>query len=465
MSKNSISFALKTFVTYCLLIACALTACSKYGLSSDPAFRLDFSVDTVRFDTVFTTYGSATHRLMVYNPNKQAVRTRITFPKSVPTAFRLNVDGKPLAEACEVEIAGRDSMFVFVEVTVNPQNSELPVWILDSVLFETNTNLQRVYLEAYGQDVWLYRNATIQGGTWQGAKPYLIEGLLVIDTLQTLHISEGVRIFLRQGANICIKGSLIAEGSAEQPIVFSGSRLESDYRYVPGQWGSLRFATAGRDNLLRHVEIRDGTNGLLFGSPDAENMPFIRLDAVSIHDMSYSGLMAFAADMEATNVLVANCNYYTVGLFCGGTAQFTHCTLANGYSSGIRRRGMSVLTVDTEYQGQTNAIPAVAGFYNSIIYGTMNEELSFGKDADCSFNYCLLKTALNASHSGFANVLTNKAPLFLSPEKENFRLDSLSPACNAGNPNFAATTPTDMDGNSRTADEAPDLGAWERGYK
>jgi hypothetical protein len=444
-----------------LLIACALTACSKYGLSSDPAFRLAFSVDTVRFDTVFTTYGSATHRLMVYNPNQQAVRTRISYPQSASTAFRLNVDGKPLAEACEVEIAGKDSMFVFVEVTVNPQNSELPVWVLDSVLFETNTNLQRVYLEAYGQDVWLYRNDTIQGRTWQGAKPFLIEGLLVIDTLQTLHIGEGVRIFLRQGANICIKGSLIAEGSAEQPIVFSGSRLESDYRYIPGQWGSLRFATASRDNLLRHVEIRDGTNGLLFGNPEAENTPFIRLDAVAVHDMSYSGLMAFASDIEATNVLVANCNYYTVGLFCGGTARFTHCTLANNYSSNIRRKGMSVLTVDTEYQGHTNALPAMANFYNSIIYGTMSEELFLGKNTACSFSYCMLKTELDAFHSSFADVFINKNPLFFSPEKENFRLNSHSPACNAGNPNFAATTPTDMDGNSRTADKAPDLGAWE----
>ncbi|GHT78909.1 hypothetical protein FACS189464_3130 [Bacteroidia bacterium] len=398
---------------------------------------------------------------MVYNPNKQPVRTRVSYPHSAPSAFRLNVDGNPLAEACEVEIAGRDSMFVFVEVTINPQNSELPVWILDSVLFETNGNIQRVYLEACGQDVWLYSNDTIQSGMWQGAKPYLIEGLLVLDTLQTLHIGKGVRVFLRQGANICIKGSLIAEGSAEQPIVFSGSRLESDYRYVPGQWGSLRFATASRDNLLRHVQIRNGTNGLLLGKPDAENTPFIRLDAVAIHDMSYSGLMAFASDIEATNVLVANCNYYTVGLFCGGTAQFTHCTLANGYSSHIRRRGLSVLTVDTEYQGHASAIPAVINVYNSIIYGAMNEELSLGENTNCSFRYCLLKTGWEAAHSGFNNVSVNKNPLFLLPEKANFRIDSLSPARNAGNPNFAATTPTDMDGKSRTTDKAPDLGAWE----
>ncbi|MDR2848246.1 MAG: hypothetical protein LBV39_03985, partial [Bacteroidales bacterium] len=192
MSKISIRFTLKAFLTYCLLIV-GVTACSKYGVSSDPSFRLNFSVDTVRFDTVFTTYGSATHRLMVYNPQKQAVRTRISHIGGAMSAFRLNVDGKSLSgEACEVEIAGRDSMYVFVEVTVNPQNSELPVWILDSIMFETNTNLQHVYLEAFGQDVVIYRNDTIQGGVWQGSKPYLIEGSLVVDTLQNLHIGEGV---------------------------------------------------------------------------------------------------------------------------------------------------------------------------------------------------------------------------------------------------------------------------------
>ena len=36
--------------------------------------KLEFSLDTLRFDTVFTERGSATRILKVYNPNDESVR-------------------------------------------------------------------------------------------------------------------------------------------------------------------------------------------------------------------------------------------------------------------------------------------------------------------------------------------------------------------------------------------------------
>ena len=39
--------------------------------SSNPNHRLSFSVDTLSFDTVFTTIGSATKEFMIYNRNDQ----------------------------------------------------------------------------------------------------------------------------------------------------------------------------------------------------------------------------------------------------------------------------------------------------------------------------------------------------------------------------------------------------------
>jgi hypothetical protein len=436
-----------------------LAACSKNDISTRAEHRLGFSADTIRFDTVFTTLRSSTKRLMVYNPNSQSVRTHISFSgKSSP--FRINVDGRPVDETCEVEIAGRDSMYIFVEVTVNPQNRDLPVLVRDSLIFETNANQQRVRLEAYGQDVFILRNDTIQSSTWQGAKPYLIYGQLVVDTLHSLRITQGVTVYLSKGADICVKGTLIAEGSVEHPVVFSGSRLDAAYHELPGQWGSILFATASKDNVLRHVQIRNGTNGLLVGNLSGNDVPHITLDAVVISNMSYSGLMTFAADLEASNCRISNCVYYTVGLFLGGTSRFTHCTLANNYASNIRRRSIPVLTVHRSYSGHEQAIPPRVTFRNSIIYGNLSEELAFD-DADCSFHYCLLRTLMKPVAPQFNHVYTNINPLFVAPESDNFRIAETSPARDTGSMAFAEEVPKDMAGNSRIADEKPDLGAFE----
>lgn len=50
-----------------LLMLCWFSACRESALSDDPTLRLSFSVDTVCFDTVFTTFGSSTKRVMIYN--------------------------------------------------------------------------------------------------------------------------------------------------------------------------------------------------------------------------------------------------------------------------------------------------------------------------------------------------------------------------------------------------------------
>jgi hypothetical protein len=442
------------------VIALITAACTGYETSSAPAFRLRFSADTLRFDTVFTTVGSITHRLIVYNPNQQSVKIHVS-KEGNHSPFRYNVDGIPLMNECDVEIAGRDSMYVFAEVTVNPQNSDLPIRILDSVRFETDGYLQQVYLEAYGQDAVILKNAAIGNEIWQSVKPYLIEGTLTVDTLQTLNIKEGTRIFLAPGADIRIKGTLIAEGSVEHPILFSGIRMEKTYRKLPGQWGSILLTTASRDNLLRHVEIRNGTNGLLIGRPGTHPLPSVALDAVSIHDMSYSGLMCFSSDLYASNCLIYNCNYYTVAVFCGGNGMFAHCTFANNYSSYIKRKGIPVFSAHRDYQNQTSDVPLSIGCFNTIIEGNMYEELSLGNGISYRFDHCLLRTGADTSLPGFEMVISRLDPMFIAPEEDDFRLNATSPARDAGSRNQAENLPLDMLGNGRLKDHAPDLGAFE----
>ncbi len=451
----------RTTLVGLLLAILLVVACSRNDITTDPTCRLTFSVDTLQFDTVFTTLGSSTMRLKVYNPNKQAIRTDITLEGSEKSPFRLNIDGISGQSARGVKIAAEDSLYIFVEVTIDPQNSDLPVSVADSILFETNTNRQHVRLEAYGQDVFILRDETIQSQVWQGPKPYLIYGMLVVDTLETLQIGPGVHVYLHKSADIHIKGTLIAKGETERPVVFTGDRLEEMYRNIPGQWGSIRLSTVSRDNLLQHVEIRNGTNGLMLGNPMYTHTPALTLDAVVIMNMSYSGLMAFTSDINASNCLIANCGSYTAGLFCGGTGRFVQCTVANNYSPYIRRKPNAALTVSNSFNGMEGTIPSVISFRNSIVYGTMNEELSLGEATEFSFDHCLLRTLMNTGTSAFRNVIVNTDPLFVSPTESDFHLDETSPARDAGDTTIASKVPYDLDGNSRMSDHAPDLGAYE----
>ena len=80
------------FVLVFLLLA--MTGCKEYHASDDPTLRLEFSTDTLSFDTVFTEQGSATAQIMVYNRNANAlIIDRVWMENG--SAFKANVDGEP----------------------------------------------------------------------------------------------------------------------------------------------------------------------------------------------------------------------------------------------------------------------------------------------------------------------------------------------------------------------------------
>jgi len=85
-------------------------SCREYRVSEDPSLRLEFSVDTLRFDTVFTEQGSSTARVMVYNRNKNAVLIdRVWLANG--TAFQVNIDGEPeLSRLTDLQLNGGGRM-------------------------------------------------------------------------------------------------------------------------------------------------------------------------------------------------------------------------------------------------------------------------------------------------------------------------------------------------------------------
>ena len=57
-----------------ILMAWGLTSCDDELFTTDPDKVLAFSTDTLTFDTVFTTIGSTTEQILVFNPNNRALK-------------------------------------------------------------------------------------------------------------------------------------------------------------------------------------------------------------------------------------------------------------------------------------------------------------------------------------------------------------------------------------------------------
>ena len=114
MSK--ITYAIFLALTVILVFSCRK---DKFNTSSD--FQLEFSRDTILFDTVFTTMGSATQVFKVYNPdqNNSVEVDYFSLKNGSNSKFRINVDGEPGVGVENVTIAPQDSIFVFVEVTLD----------------------------------------------------------------------------------------------------------------------------------------------------------------------------------------------------------------------------------------------------------------------------------------------------------------------------------------------------------
>ncbi|RZK26128.1 MAG: hypothetical protein EOO63_15105, partial [Hymenobacter sp.] len=76
---------------------------------------LEFSADTVKFDTVFTTLRTVTKRLCVYNRNPKGVTVDLISLDSPATSpYTLLINGDLKQTASNVFIRGQDSLLILV---------------------------------------------------------------------------------------------------------------------------------------------------------------------------------------------------------------------------------------------------------------------------------------------------------------------------------------------------------------
>ena len=242
-----------------ILIITLLGGALFFACHPEPSFieesdaALAFNLDTVFFDTVFTTVGTVTEAFRVYNPHNQFLKIdEIALAGGASSVYRINVDGTPGIHFTEVEIAPRDSLYVFVEATLDPNESDDILRIQDSIVFSTNGNIQDVDLVAWGQDVHMISRDTIDvPTTWIADKPYLIVGYAYVDSVSSLSIDPGVKVFLHRDALIYVEGSLQVNGTLEDMSF-------TDMIQIICAGGKSMEITLTRDELEAKVWIQAG---------------------------------------------------------------------------------------------------------------------------------------------------------------------------------------------------------------
>ena len=96
------------------------SSCRKDLEFSPSSGSLEFSKDTVYLDTVFTNIGSSTYNLKVYNrSNNDIVIPSVKLALGDASSYRLNVDGMSGKTFANVEILAKDSLYIFIETTVD----------------------------------------------------------------------------------------------------------------------------------------------------------------------------------------------------------------------------------------------------------------------------------------------------------------------------------------------------------
>ncbi len=466
------------------------SSCRKNNqLNTDGNLKLEFSTDTVLFDTVFTSIGSATHELKIYNRHSDDLKiSSIRLVKGDSSPFRLNLDGENSTEIYDKIIPAEDSLFSFMRVTINPNDLNTPFVVEDELEFITNGNTQIVKLLAWGQNAnyivadkvvtiggvpYPYHIVadSLQTTIWTKEKPYVIYGWALINSYGTLQIEAGTKVYCHQGGGILSwsDGQLIIDGTAEEPVIVQGDRLESYYNDTPGQWEQILMmdGRAGADHRISHAIIRNGTIGLNCQSTLKATECALRIDNTIIENQSGYGLFSILYAVEAKNFVIANCGYANFWAF-GGDYRFVHGTIANYWNANEHNNNENAVLV-TNYAINSNDEIVYSPFNmemnNCIIYGKQKDEFKgiFGPDADSSyvFDHCLIKSEkYNGNMAGFSHCLFNLDPYFADPMKPDCHIDSIaSPVIGMGNPLFGNEVPYDLDGVSRVG--APDMGAYQ----
>ncbi len=480
--------------------------------------NLEFSRDTVYLDTVFTNIGSSTYNLKVYNRSDEDINIPgLRLGEGDDSSYRLNVDGLPGKVFNDIQILANDSIFIFIETTLDINNlpgSGTDFLYTDQILFEGGGSQQKVELVTLVQDAVFLFPADLGNGvfetlnigmdpdgepiliegfilddtelTFTNEKPYVIYGYAAVAPGKTLTINPGARVHFHASSGILVANtaSIQAVGAPstdpellENEIIFEGDRLEPDFSYIPGQWGALWLTQGSTNNVFKYATIKNSVVGILMEGNDGNET--LRLENVQIYNNANVGLLARTGNVYGENVVIDNSGQASLALSLGGTYTFNHSTFGNYWTNSFR--SFPAVQIDNYLQISDTEVLAAdlvqANFNNCIIYGNELRELGLSRidDTSIAFNFNFTNSLIRfddpngdfaddplydfENTSLFNQIIRNVDPVFQNTNLNNFNIETgTSGADGIGLP--GVLPPFDLNNAARSV-SAPDAGAYE----
>ena len=375
-----------------LFLSVLLVGCSDNDkFSSDASAILEFSIDSLAMDSVFSQTSTRTYDFWVYNKGNSGVRIKdVHLIQPSKSGFRVNVDGQYVdSVAYDFEVRKGDSIRVFVEMTAPVTQQDEPQRFEDLLVFSLeNGREQPIKLSAYSWKAIFYHDVREikENTTIDERRPIVITKGIFINKGVTLTISHA-QLYFHDGAGIEVDGTLVADS-----CLFRGDRLDKMFSYLPydrisGQWKGIFFHTNSTANKLQDCEIRNSYSGI-----SCDEKTSLSLLRCTIHNCKGTGLelnesMASIDSCRITNTLGDCLN------MIGSLVTIDHTTLAQFYPFSADR-GVA-LRFDSE---------SVLICDNTLVTG-YEEDVIMGDGSGFSFNNCILRTLKPSDMEDFVDVI------------------------------------------------------------
>lgn len=471
--------------------------------------ELTFSKDTVYLDTVFTNIGSSTYNLKVYNNSSNDINIpSIGLELGEQSNYRLNVDGIPGKTFQNIEILAKDSLYIFIETTIDITQEADPLYT-DKILFDNGLNEQDVDLVTLVQDAnFLFPsrdsegiiatipigvdgnggNIEVQGfyldddTTFTNEKPYVIYGYCAVPEGKTLTIEAGASIHFHANSGLIVDkdGSLNIEGELDNQVTLEGDRLEPSFSDIPGQWGAIWLRAGSKDHNINFATIKNASVGIIMDSIGSNSMPTLTIKNSQLYNFSNYGILGRETNILGENLVVNNAGFSSLACTIGGTYNFTHATFTNYWNNGLRQFPTVLINNFFTYVSDGSEIVetrdlVAANFTNCMIFGSNNIELIVDKIEGSQFNYNFKNNLIRFDDfnnnfedipeynfddiTHYQNNIFNEDPNFKEPFENELIIGEESAGNNMADTSAASQVPLDILGVNRVT--TPDIGAYQ----
>ena len=367
--------------------------------TTDRQALLSFSVDTVKLDTVFSTIGSSTYSLWVYNNSSNGIRIKRAFlRKGNQTGYRVNVDGSFLdnlrgSSVSDLEVRKGDSLRVFVELTAPENQKSVAQLLSDDLVFLLESGVeQSVNLRGFSWDAQLVSNLNVTSDTLIcSAKPIVVYGGITVSEGKTLTI-KNTQFYFHDKAGIDVYGTLKIDS-----VLMRGDRLDHMFAYLPydrvsGQWEGIHIYSSSEGNNIKNSELHSAMYGILCDSARlASGHQRLYMERSVVHNCKGNGL-----ELRHAYVGIKKCQISNMLGSCllayGGAVILDSCTIAQFYPFSAQRN--VALQIYNKYNNAPYPLEQFS-VSNSIITGYANDEILGTQEVDSiAFNYLFKESLL-----------------------------------------------------------------------